>query len=120
WPGNVRELENTIRRLVVLQNPGLIAEELVHRIRATGRRYGVSPRSEGALASPPAPDELGGLKAIARAAARDAERRALIEVLERVRWNRAEAARILKVSYKTLLNKLAECGIPSRRSQRST
>jgi DNA-binding NtrC family response regulator len=38
------------------------------------------------------------------------------QVLERVRWNRAEAARILKVSYKTLLNKIAECGLtpPSR------
>jgi len=32
-------------------------------------------------------------------------------VLDGVRWNRAEAARILKVSYKTLLNKIAECGL---------
>jgi hypothetical protein len=30
-------------------------------------------------------------------------------VLERVQWNRAEAARILKVSYRTVLNKIAEC-----------
>ncbi len=51
------------------------------------------------------------LKAIARRAAREAERRALAEVLERVRWNRTAAARILKVSYKTLLSKLAECGL---------
>ncbi|TMA42322.1 MAG: hypothetical protein E6J81_17445 [Deltaproteobacteria bacterium] len=29
-------------------------------------------------------------------------------MLDRVQWNRAEAARILKVSYKTLLNKIAE------------
>ena len=41
----------------------------------------------------------------------------LLEVLERVRWNRAEASRILKVSYKTLLNKIAECQLtaPERR-----
>jgi DNA-binding NtrC family response regulator len=34
-----------------------------------------------------------------------------------VRWNRAEASRILKVSYKTLLNKIAECELtaPERR-----
>jgi len=32
-------------------------------------------------------------------------------VLERVTWNRAEAARILQVSYKTLLTKIAECGL---------
>jgi DNA-binding NtrC family response regulator len=54
---------------------------------------------------------LFDLKAIARRAARDAERTALLEVLERVRWNRTAAARILKVSYKTLLSKLTECGI---------
>jgi len=38
-------------------------------------------------------------------------------VLERVSWNRAEAARILKVSYKTLLTKISECGLtpPPRR-----
>ena len=58
-----------------------------------------------------------GLKDIARRAARDAERAALLEVLERVRWNRTEAARVLKVSYKTLLSKLAECGIPPARSK---
>jgi DNA-binding NtrC family response regulator len=38
-----------------------------------------------------------------------AERKALTEVLERVQWNRAEAARLLKISYKTLLNKISEC-----------
>jgi DNA-binding NtrC family response regulator len=36
-----------------------------------------------------------------------------------VHWNRAEAARILKVSYKTLLNKICECGLtpPSHRDR---
>jgi len=34
-----------------------------------------------------------------------------------VHWNRAKASRILKVSYKTLLNKIAECELtaPPRR-----
>ena len=32
-----------------------------------------------------------------------------MEVLERVHWNRAEASRTLKVSYKTLLSRIAEC-----------
>jgi len=45
---------------------------------------------------------------IARRGAREAERKALVEVLERVQGNRVEAARVLKVSYKTLLNKIAE------------
>jgi two-component system response regulator AtoC len=116
WPGNVRELENFTRRLVVLGDPERAHRELEARIS--------SPRApstaSGLGAASPAESASGvlDLKRIGREAARDAERRALIEVLERVRWNRAEAARILKVSYKTLLNKLAECGIPPRRPRR--
>jgi DNA-binding NtrC family response regulator len=58
------------------------------------------------------------LRDIARRGARDAERKALMEVLAQVHWNRAEASRILKVSYKTLLNKICECGLtpPARRT----
>ncbi len=67
--------------------------------------------------SAPALADLLDLKAIARRAAREAEKKALLQVLERVRWNRAEAARVLKVSYKTLLSKLTECGVPPRRSR---
>jgi two-component system response regulator AtoC len=59
-----------------------------------------------------------GLREIARRGAREAEQKALAEVLQLVGWNRSEAARILKVSYKTLLNKITECGLvpPSRNS----
>jgi DNA-binding NtrC family response regulator len=61
-----------------------------------------------------------GLKDIARRAAREGERQALVEVLERVRWNRAAAARILKVSYKTLLTKMAIAGLGTKRQERGT
>jgi transcriptional regulator with GAF, ATPase, and Fis domain len=120
WPGNVRELENFIRRLVVLGDPQRAHRDLLDRIKAAG---GASRRPAPAAPSPstgPAANSLVSagvlagtfdLKAIARRAARDAERQALTEVLERVRWNRTAAARILKVSYKTLLSKLTECGI---------
>ena len=57
------------------------------------------------------------MREIARSGAQEAERKALADVLERVQWNRAEAARILKVSYKTLLNKITACQLkppPSR------
>ena len=33
------------------------------------------------------------------------------ETLQQVRWNRRKAAEQLGVSYKTLLNKIKECGI---------
>ena len=106
WPGNVRELENVIRRLVVLTDGEQAFEALV----AHGR-------NESAAASRLAPFVTEGLREIARHGARQAERKALAQVLEQVQWNRAEASRILRVSYKTLLNKISECELtpPSRR-----
>ena len=106
WSGNVRELENAIRRLVVLTDGEQAVEALVGR-----RRNGV--------AEAPRPLITESLREIARRGAREAERKALAEVLDRVNWNRAEASRILKVSYKTLLNKICECGLqpPSRRDR---
>jgi DNA-binding NtrC family response regulator len=43
---------------------------------------------------------------IGRRAAMQAEREAIERVLTQTRWNRRQAAKILKVSYKALLNKL--------------
>ena len=90
WPGNVRELENVIRRLVVLDcEPELDAWT-------------------GAAKDAPASAHTDSLREIARRGAREAERQALQDVLGAVRWNRAEAGRILKVSDKRLLGKIAE------------
>jgi two-component system, NtrC family, response regulator AtoC len=118
WPGNVRELENFVRSVVVLGDPQRCHRELLGRIQkmsdrrasAASPQHPMEPVGPARVADP-SPSGPLDLKAIARRAAREAERRALAEVLERVRWNRAAAARILKVSYKTLLSKLAECGL---------
>ncbi len=94
WRGNVRELENVIRRLVVLEGEQAID--------------GLMSGHGGAVAASRVFDHES-LRAVARRGAQEAECRALQEVLDGVSWNRAEAARILKVSYKTLLNKIGEC-----------
>ena len=106
WSGNVRELENVMRRLVVLTDGEQAVEALV-------------TRSRNGHAAPARPLVTEGLREIARRGAREAERKALEEVLEHVGWNRAEASRILKVSYKTLLNKICECGLkpPAHRAR---
>jgi two-component system response regulator AtoC len=117
WPGNVRELENMIRRLVVLQSELLVQEEIALR---TEKPHGVpAPPAPSAPPRDPSPARPGrnmGLKEIAKKAAMAAEAAAIKEVLERVRWNRAETARLLKISYKALLYKIRQCGLDGPKS----
>jgi two-component system, NtrC family, response regulator AtoC len=53
----------------------------------------------------------GSLASVAKAASMKAERAAIEHTLRQAHWNRRKAAQILGVSYKTLLNKIKECGI---------
>jgi len=66
------------------------------------------------------PDQMISLKDIARRAARDAERLAINEVLDRVHWNRAKAARLLQISYKALQYKIEQCGLGTREEKQGT
>jgi two-component system response regulator AtoC len=66
---------------------------------------------EDAQEGEPADEGSGSLAAVAKAAAVKAERAAIEQTLRQVHWNRRKAAQHLGVSYKTLLNKIKECGI---------
>jgi transcriptional regulator with GAF, ATPase, and Fis domain len=118
WPGNVRELENTVRKIVILGSDAFVADEL----RMEGARAGEADSSEPhpAEPAPAAParssavrlwEEGLGLREIVRRVSAEAEQTTLHEVLDRVHWNRLEAARRLRVSYKTLLNKMKVYGL---------
>jgi two-component system response regulator AtoC len=70
------------------------------------------PESEESGNDSEQPEEgAGSLATVAKAAAMKAERAAIETTLRQVHWNRRKAAQILGVSYKTLLNKIKECGI---------
>ena len=99
WPGNVRELENIVKRWVVLEMEEQVHEELDAR-RLAIQRANIAANGRSV-----------GLRDIARQAAREAERVALQDALHRSNGNRAAAARQLKISYKTLLQKLADTGL---------
>jgi two-component system response regulator AtoC len=71
---------------------------------------GTSSASAVALEEP-LPEGPISLSEVARAAAMKAERVAIERTLRQVHWNRRKAAQILGVSYKTLLNKIKDCGI---------
>ncbi|MFT3915483.1 MAG: sigma-54 dependent transcriptional regulator [Anaeromyxobacteraceae bacterium] len=107
WPGNVRELENVVRRMVVLRDPAMVLAELTAgQVQNTARLDGAQ-----APAAPPAPLEDPPLKDVARAAARQAEREAILRALRRSGWNRRRAAKQLQISYKALLYKIRDCEI---------
>jgi len=88
WAGNVRELENAVRRFLILPELDTAIQEL----RLTRRGDAAEAPSD--------------LKALAAHAAGQVEREEIRRVLAETRWNRREAARRLKISYKGLLNKL--------------
>jgi two-component system response regulator AtoC len=109
WPGNIRELENAVKRVVVLGTARPVHLEIVGNL---GR--GPRPPGAPALTATVSTDTPISLKDIARQAAREAERVAIKEVLDRVHWNRAKAARLLQISYKALLYKIVQCGLVSQ------
>ncbi|HEX4347658.1 MAG TPA: sigma-54 dependent transcriptional regulator [Vicinamibacterales bacterium] len=133
WPGNIRELENMIKRLVILQDDQLVVREMQRSPRslaAYAMAGGAVPSAlppdpdgdddegddeeaqpEIAVATAPAGSRLAD---VAKAAAMNAERTIIEETLRQHQWNRRRAAEQLGVSYKTLLNKIKECGIAKK------
>ena len=101
WPGNVRELENIVRKIIILEDEGAVFQELL--ADRSGKKKPAPAGSES--------DEELSLREIGRKAAIEAERKAIENVLRRTRWNRSQSARILRVSYKTLLHKIKETGL---------
>jgi two-component system, NtrC family, response regulator AtoC len=116
WPGNIRELENAVKRMVVLGGPRPVHQEILSNLNRGPRPSALTPAAVATVN----PEAVISLKDIARQAARDAERVAIKEVLDRVHWNRAKAARLLQISYKALLYKIVQCGLitPEERAER--
>jgi two-component system response regulator AtoC len=91
WPGNVRELQNCIERMVILSD---------------GNRLTVSD-VERQLAPPPGTRTSRPSSAL-RVSVDDYEKEMIAKVLDEVDGNKTKAAARLKISRRTLYNKLAQ------------
>ena len=49
---------------------------------------------------------------------RELERKVILKVLQQHHWNRKQAARTLGISYRALLYKIRDAGLPSNRALR--
>ncbi len=58
------------------------------------------------------------LKKLTRQAVRELERKVILKVLQNHHWNRKQAARALSISYRALLYKIRDAGLPSNRMAR--
>lgn len=92
WPGNVRELKNVLLNVLVhVQGKTVYPSHLIAVCPGLG--------SKGAKSTEAFPSM------------QEMEKRHIVEALERSRWNKAEAARLLQISRDTLYNKIRKFGI---------
>src|SRR5271157_2441337 len=105
WPGNIRELENLIKRYVILGHEEVITNDLVAR---EPDFFNPEMLLDGPIS----------LKKLTRQCVRELERKVILKVLQQHHWNRKQAARTLGISYRALLYKIRDAGLPSNRALR--
>jgi DNA-binding NtrC family response regulator len=108
WPGNLREMENFVKGFLLAGGKELpFGNELRSRVMSAK----MAPATQRPLQPGLREDESSGsdsLKALVQNVKLEAEKNAIAAALERTGWNRKAAARLLKVSYRTLLYKIEQ------------
>ena len=101
FPGNVRELENVLERALTLSTSGVITAEHI-RLRSNARPS--TPEAPAAAGAAGENTALGSqLESI--------ERDAIIKALEKTRYNKTAAAKLLGMSFRALRYRIKKLGI---------
>jgi len=100
WPGNIRELQNIIERAVILTEGDTIHPEDI----------GIKESLEGIESEIEITDKMS-LKEASRIGKGIAEKKLISSILLRTGGNKSKAAKILGMSYKTLLERIKEFGL---------
>ncbi len=111
WPGNLRELESFVKRYLVVGDEELSLRELERALPGNGNADRLGTKLElvkhsGADSDPGV--SVSGLKSLIQSVKGEAEKHAIVGALGQTHWNRKAAARLLKVSYRTLLYKIQQ------------
>ena len=103
FPGNVRELENVLERALTLSSEGVITPEHI-RLRASVPPAATeAPAPTGAAAAEGSTALGSQLESI--------ERDAIIKALEKTRYNKTAAAKLLGMSFRALRYRIKKLGI---------
>jgi two-component system response regulator PilR (NtrC family) len=95
FPGNVRELENILERAMALCEGEIIEPKDLHLPQTT------------AAITPASPQSLANLNGFLQ----DQEKELILDALDKTKWNRTAAARLLGISFRTLRYRLKKLGL---------
>ena len=109
WPGNVGELESFVKRYLMIGDEDLnLSGSGDNGSAVGGMSFGGSTNGFGKARAENDQSGSKSLKSLVHDVKSQAERNAIAAALERTGWNRKAAARLLKVSYRTMLYKIEQ------------
>jgi len=119
WPGNLRELEHFVKRYLMRGDQEVAFDEsrpdlgeAIQAAASTTPTRSIGPASSF-MQPRGVPTNSDSLRSMVKSVTFEAERRAISAALQKTGWNRKAAARLLKISYRTLLYKIDQYQIRS-------
>ena len=116
WPGNIRELENVIERTILFaSNPVISASDLPTDFANIGAKSSLNASTP--TSHPLAMGESASLKEVVRAETNRVEKELIARALDETGGNVTKAAKLLKISRKSLQTKMKEFDLRDKTNQ---